>query len=98
MQAPAPPSPSPATACAGSAVLASDPGARASFRFSGSAMSWIGYRDPWSGIARVYLDGALRAEIDTYATATQAQTCLYTLSGLPAGDHTLAIEVAGTRN
>jgi len=82
----------------GSAALAVDPGARASFRFSGTAVSWIGYRDPWSGIARVYLDGTLRAEIDTYAAATQAQTCIYTLSGLPPGDHTLAVEVSGRRN
>jgi hypothetical protein len=79
----------------GSAIMAMDPGARASFNFSGTAVSWIGLRDEWSGIARVYLDGTLRAEIDTYASPAQAQTVVYTLSELPAREHTLAIEAAG---
>jgi hypothetical protein len=79
----------------GSAIMTMDPGARASFTFSGTAVSWIGLRDEWSGIARVYLDGTLRAEIDTYATPAQVQTVVYTLSELPAGEHTLAIEAAG---
>lgn len=81
-----------------SAVRANEAGAQATFRFSGRAVSWIGYRDPSSGIAQVYLDGILRAEIDTYAAPYQAQAVVYTLSGLPAGEHTLAIEVAGRRH
>jgi len=37
----------------------------------------------------------LRAEIDTYAAAPASQAVVYTLTGLPSGDHTLAIEAAG---
>lgn len=82
----------------GSAVLTVDAGARASFRFSGTSVSWIGYRDEWSGIAQVYIDDVLRAEIDTYATPFEAQQVVYTLTGLPPGEHTLAIGVAGRRH
>jgi len=82
----------------GGAMQATEAGARASFRFSGRAVSWIGYRDASSGIARVEIDGSLRAEIDTYAAAVQPQTVVYTLSGLPPGEHTLALEVTGRRD
>jgi len=80
------------------ATLAMDPGSRATFRFSGGAVSWIGFRDPWSGIAEVYIDGTLRSEIDTYAAPYEAQTVVYTLTGLPPGEHILAIEVTGRRH
>ncbi len=79
----------------GSAESAMNLGCRATFSFTGTAVSWIGYRDQWSGIADVYVDGALRAEVETYAPATAAQARIYTLSGLAAGPHTLAIEVTG---
>jgi len=40
----------------GSAKLAMDAGSRATFTFTGKSVSWITYRDQWSGIARVYID------------------------------------------
>ena len=80
------------------AALTFEPGARVSFRFSGRAVSWIGHPNNWSGIAAVYLDGTLRAEIDTYAAVDQAQAVIYTLSGLPPGEHTLTVEVTGRRH
>jgi len=80
------------------ATLAYEPGARVTFTFSGGAVSWIGRRSNWSGIAAVYLDGTLRAEIDTYALLDEPQALMYTLSGLPAGQHTLIIEVTGRRH
>jgi hypothetical protein len=61
-------------------------------------VSWIGRRTNWSGTAAVYLDGILRAEIDTYALLDEPQALMYTLSGLPAGQHTLVIEVTGRRH
>ena len=61
-------------------------------------VKWIGYRDQWSGIARVYVDGVLAATVDTYASPSQGQAVLYTAAGLSSGVHTLAIEVAGSRN
>src|SRR5262249_35834086 len=44
----------------GSAVLAMDSGSRATFAFTGTAVRWIGYRDEWSGISNVYVDGQLK--------------------------------------
>jgi hypothetical protein len=79
----------------GAARLTADAGARANLAFSGTSISWIGYRDRWSGIARVYLDGALVATVDTYAASDQAQAVLFSRSGLPAGAHMLVVEATG---
>jgi hypothetical protein len=73
------------------------PGARATFKFIGTTVSWIGLRGPQSGIARVYLDGAFQATVDTYAP-TQFQTVNYTATTLAAASHTLTVEVTGQRN
>jgi hypothetical protein len=82
----------------GNAALAMNLACRATFSFTGSAVSWIGHRDQWSGIANVYLDGALRAEVDTYAPAGDTQARLFTLSSLAPGPHTLTIEASGRLN
>jgi hypothetical protein len=89
-------------------------GARATLDFNGTAVTWLAYRDEWSGIARVYLDGQFVAEVDTYAAPVTAsglrsqslrraqdgnvQSRMYSISGLPAGDHQLVIEVTQQRN
>jgi hypothetical protein len=78
--------------------MATDPNARATVTFTGTAVSWIGYRDQWSGNARVYVDGILKATIDTYSSTSQTQTTLYTATGLGSGVHSLAIEAAGTHD
>jgi hypothetical protein len=80
----------------GSAALSMDPGARATLTFTGSAVSWIGYRDEWSGIARVYIDGVSTATVDTYATPSKSQGVVYAASGLTPGSHTIAVEATGT--
>ena len=82
----------------GNALLATDAGSRATINFNGTGITWIAYRDEWSGIARVYADGILKATIDTYLTPSQAQTGLYAINGLASGTHTLTIEATGTRN
>lgn len=82
----------------GSAVLSMDTNARATVTFHGTAVKWIGYRDQWSGRARVYVDGVLAKVIDTYASPAQSQAVLHTVTGLAPGAHTLTIEVTGTRS
>ena len=82
----------------GSAILAMDQGSQARFTFTGTGVQWTGYRDAWSGIAQVYVDGALQGTIDTYSAGTQAQAVVYALSGLSNASHNLTIMVAGTRN
>lgn len=83
---------------AGGALLSSTPGARATFSFTGTAVTWIGARGTQVGIARVYLDGTLAAVVDGFATGEQIQAPLYSASGLANGPHTLVIEATGQQN
>src|SRR5688572_15792140 len=82
----------------GSAALAVDAGSSMTIRFSGASIMWIAYRDEWSGIARVYLDGVLKTTIDTYSPSAQPQAVAYSVAGLGPGAHTLTIELTGTHN
>jgi hypothetical protein len=82
----------------GSAALAIDAGARATFTFTGTAVKWIGYRDTWAGIANVYIDGVLKSQVDTYSASQQAQAVNYSITGLSSGSHTITIEVTSTKN
>ena len=83
---------------AGSAILAMDPGNQTTLTFTGTSVRWIGFRDPWSGIAQVYLDGALKGTIDTYSTSEQDQAVLYSSGSLSNGSHSLTIVVSGNRD
>lgn len=80
---------------AGGARAAIEPGASVFFDFTGTGVSWIGYRDGWSGKAKVYLDGVFQKTVDTYAPVDQPQAVLYTASGLAPGPHRLAVQVTG---
>jgi len=73
-------------------------GARATFTFAGTTVSWIGLRGHHTGIARVYLDGAFATEVDTYAPSEGPQDTVFTASGLANTTHTLTIEVTGQKN
>jgi hypothetical protein len=66
----------------GSSAFLSAAGAKANLAFTGTGVNWIGYRDEWSGIAKVYVDGGLKATIDTYASPGKAQAVIYSISGL----------------
>ena len=79
----------------GSAKLSMDPGARATVTFTGTAVNWLAYRDQWSGMARVYVDGVLKSTVDTYNSPARGQQVMYSITGLTRGTHTLAIEVVG---
>ncbi|HZF14569.1 MAG TPA: Ig-like domain-containing protein [Steroidobacteraceae bacterium] len=73
-------------------------GARTDFTFTGNAVRWIGLRGPQTGIANVYLDGALLGEVDTHAASEGFQDTVLELQGLAYGQHTLTIEVTGRKN
>ncbi|HEV8644618.1 MAG TPA: Ig-like domain-containing protein [Burkholderiales bacterium] len=79
-------------------TVSGEPGAQATFTFSGTSVSWIGSRKSTTGIARVYLDGAFVTEIDTYSPTDGLQDTIFRTSGLAAGTHTLTIEVTGRKN
>ena len=86
------------TMSGGTAALALDPGSAATISFTGTGINWIGYRDQWSGIANIYVDGTLTATVDTYFAANMTQTAAYSVSGLNSGAHTLTIAVTGTHS
>ncbi|TMQ28485.1 MAG: hypothetical protein E6K82_00135 [Candidatus Rokuibacteriota bacterium] len=70
----------------------------ATFTFSGTGVSWIGFRAPSTGIAHVTLDGVSQPDVDTYAPAEQVRAVLFTASGLADTTHTLTITASGQRN
>jgi hypothetical protein len=73
-------------------------GDQASFSFTGTAVSWIGCRKMTTGIARVYVDGAFVAELDTYRPTEGLQDTVFAASGLAPGNHTITIEATGRKN
>ena len=81
----------------GHAILAMDAGSRVTINFNGTGISWLAYRDEWSGIARVYVDGEEKSTIDNYLSPAQ-QRVVYSIGGLQSGSHSLSIEVTGTHN
>jgi hypothetical protein len=83
---------------AGSATRSVTAGARAVFTFTGTGARWIGYRGPVAGMAKVYVDGVLAADVDAYAPVKEVQAELFATWGLAAGSHTMTIEVTGLRN
>jgi hypothetical protein len=72
-------------------------GAVATLSFTGTGVSWLGYRNNISGIARVSVDGVFVGEVDTYAPSA-GSAVVFTATGFPRGAHTLTIEVTGTKN
>ena len=83
---------------AGTAAVSTTPGAQATFTFSGPSVNWIGGRGPWSGIARVSVDGAFVAEVDTYSKTEEIRVPMFTVNGLTNASHTLTIGVTGQMN
>ncbi len=59
----------------GTAALGFGVGQRATLSFSGTAVSWIGWRSSQTGIANVYLDGILVATVDAYASDGNSGGC-----------------------
>ncbi len=82
----------------GTAVLANGPRSAVSITFNGTGIEWIAYRDQWSGLARVIVDGELKETIDTFLSPEQAHVVAYRIEGLEPGNHSLRIEVTGTRS
>src|SRR5262249_51013255 len=82
----------------GSVNLAVDTGARVDFAFNGTSVTWMGFRDEWSGLAQVSLDGGPSTTVDTYLSPSKSQSPVYSLSGLAPGNHVLSIVATGTHS
>jgi len=82
----------------GSAAESADAGDEFHYNFTGSAVRWIGYRNPATGIADVYLDGVLVGAVDTYSSGPHPHSMMFSASGLAPGGHTLTVQVEGEHN
>ena len=80
----------------GSVLATNQVGATATIRFSGTGVSWFGYRCPCTGRARTRLDSFNPLERDTYAPQRQAQALIQHFSGLTNAEHQLTIEALGS--
>ena len=85
-----------ASASGGSLAVADLTGQEMSLRFRGTAISWYTSTGRNRGIAKVYVDGVLKATVDTYASAT-AYNVKKSVTGLTDALHTIRIVVTGTR-
>jgi len=74
-------------------------GAFAERTFVGSQVTWYSKWGNNCGIAQVYIDGALDAQVDTYAPDDNNWDLpSYTKAWPSVGTHTLRIQVSGTKN
>jgi len=82
----------------GIALLSMDVNSAATITFTGSEIQWIAFRDPWSGVAKVSVDGVLASTVDTYSATEQDRAVVFDSGALTPGTHTLSIQVTGTRS
>ena len=82
----------------GTASFNRSAGARATITFTGTSVTWLSFRAPWAGIARVFVDGTFVTELDLYQPTEQTQAPVFTASNLSAGSHTLTVESTGLKN
>jgi len=82
----------------GTAAVAESTGAQATFAFTGTSVNWIGFRGPQTGVARVFLDGVLAADVDTYSPTEEVQAVLFVATSLANTSHTLTIVITGEQN
>jgi hypothetical protein len=83
----------------GASATSNEAGARATFSFTGTSVSWIGCeKGSASGRARIYLDGVFQREVylgQSYPIEGYQMT-IFRADGLSNGPHTLTIEVINT--
>ena len=71
---------------------------RATLNFIGTGIKWIGTKSNNQGIAKVYIDGELKAHVDQYDTAPATLVESFSIKNLPHGPHTITVEVSGRKN
>ncbi|HEX5578482.1 MAG TPA: glycoside hydrolase family 3 N-terminal domain-containing protein [Candidatus Limnocylindria bacterium] len=83
-------------ASGGSRAFSRAAGARATFTFSGHAVSWVAARGPRRGAADVYVDGQLVRRINLHAATSQARSIVFARRWSGNGTHTIEIVNLGT--
>jgi lysozyme len=84
------------SASGGSLKYTTAKGAAATYRFTGSSVSWVAHRGPNRGSAAIYVDGAYKGTVDLYAASYAAQAVVVAASWGSNGSHTLGILCLGT--
>lgn len=82
----------------GSESFSNTAGARATLTFTGTSIELGGTLGPNAGRARAWVDCGEPVTLDLYAPQKKYGLTVATFAGLPAGTHTLVVEVLGTRN
>jgi hypothetical protein len=85
-----------ATANGGTYRTSPAKGAKATFKFSGTGITWVTRKGPDQGIASVTIDGKSKGSTDLYAASAQGFSTSYL--GLASKSHTIVIAVTGTKN
>jgi beta-N-acetylhexosaminidase len=83
-------------ASGGSLAYSTASGASATYRFTGSAVSWVAYRGPDRGSAAIYVDGVYRTTVDLYSASYYAEQIMYAIHWAGNGSHTIRIVNQGT--
>jgi galactosylceramidase len=73
-------------------------GDRMEFAFNGTAVSVIGSLDRNCGKADIYIDGSLKATVDTYSDSVKYRKSIYSAYQLSSGNHTFKLIVTGIKN
>ncbi len=87
-----------ATHSGGSYAYSNTAGSTIELRFRGTSISWIGPKAASYGRAEVIVDGKSRGVVSQYASSASSQQTVWSISGLPEGEHTLVIRVTGTKD
>jgi hypothetical protein len=80
----------------GSYAIEHTSGASASYRFHGSSIVWYTNIGPSYGLSYLYVDGILRASINSYSPTTHYRAA-FSVVGLTLASHTLTIHVRGLK-
>jgi hypothetical protein len=81
----------------GKARTSTAKGASATVTFRGNRIAWLSQRGPSGGVARIYIDGKLKATIDLYAPAKQIKQVVYQKAWTAVATRTMRVVVVGGR-
>ncbi|MGI8683457.1 MAG: fibronectin type III domain-containing protein, partial [Mycobacteriales bacterium] len=85
-----------AAASGGSYRMSAKTNAKATFKFTGTSVTWLMRKGPDRGQASVTIDGVSKGTVDQYAPSLTNATQAY--SGLASAAHTVVIKVLGTKS
>jgi len=71
---------------------------KAVLNFVGTGVTWLGTTSNNQGIARVYIDGNYKAEVDQFSDTRETMVISYSIADLAYGPHTIMMEVADTKH